>query len=117
MRNLEVFRDDFDKMIAELTIDKDRLKAKYRDLGVQVFQEELVALDIQGNESFALLKFEHILDLSEEDTTPYRDDFQESWDGTDTVESVEITTCARIRGMVDKCVITQNKDDILKELI
>jgi len=105
--------DNSGVLTAEIIIDTGYISMDVYGFDLDKFEDGVV-LDIKNNDNYALLSFEHITDVSEVNMAPQVD--YTSWEASST-KTVDIQKGLNISGIISRCTITQEKDEILKELI
>lgn len=112
--------DSYGVLTAEIIIEGNFAKQDIYGYSFEQFEDGAI-LDIINNDNYVFLQLEHITDASEVNVTPPVDfsDWTASYDDNTAVstETVYVKEGINIKGIIKECTITQDKDEILKELI
>ncbi|MGV9141542.1 MAG: hypothetical protein ACOC1X_01240 [Promethearchaeota archaeon] len=100
--------------VVQIEIKNESLSNNYSLLDFAI--NHPVILNIEDSPKFILIKLEHILNVEDIHITP---DFVEMWDynNSSATTEVEYIEGVRIDGIAEKCIVTENKDEVTKELI
>lgn len=100
--------------VVQIEVENESLSDNYNLLEFAI--NHPVVLNIKDSPKFILIKLEHILSIENIHIAP---DFSAMWEYNNfsKVKEVEYKNGIRVDGVVEKCRITEDREEITKELI